>query len=255
MDGDCGGPHRIILLNVMGIETQVTVAYGTCSGRLVDEGARWGELVLQTNRTTRQGVNGTGLMACAGFRYAYDPQIAPYAHWKGPSAGRGLTAEIVEILGKLPSVGLQHHAAFPPHTFPSFANDLEKRASERKTWEVGGGSLLSTFWVVSGGEGRKTGGEGGLSNPPHLDTMDTQVWSRAVWVPSHPSKMEEQRAQGWRAWLLFPRNGVAIDISCPVAIEWNGKDTYHCSVTPSLPNGEQLISLFCGTTTQTEASW
>jgi hypothetical protein len=76
-----------------------------------------------------------------------------------------------------------------------------------------------------------------LGNEKHNNNDGTR--SFAVWV----SNKKESSNTSW--YLLFPEWGVAIELKDGTWISWNGKDCGHCSATPNLAGGEQLLSLFC----------
>ena len=79
----------------------------------------------------------------------------------------------------------------------------------------------------------------GLGNAMHLDPRDGSR-SFACWVSEEGHR---GRSRNW--WFLFPRHGLAIELSHGTFISWDGRVAPHCTCVPDVAEGERLMSLFC----------
>jgi hypothetical protein len=72
-----------------------------------------------------------------------------------------------------------------------------------------------------------------LGNSCHTDRDDAR--SFAVWLGSN-------LARGW--WFLFPKHGVAVELTHGTWISWDGREQPHCSSVPCVSRDDRLLSLF-----------
>ena len=79
-----------------------------------------------------------------------------------------------------------------------------------------------------------------LSNSAHCDIFDTSR-SYAMWTVNDPSLPPPK---SW--FLLFPANGLAIELGDGVCVSWDGRCHYHCSAVADVDPRLITLSFFCG---------
>lgn len=83
-----------------------------------------------------------------------------------------------------------------------------------------------------------------LTNRPHRD-LDDAGKCFAIWVQKYVGGKPPKPPKQW--WLLFPCVGLAIQLEQGVRISWNGRCAQHCSISVPGEEGDELLSLFAGT--------
>lgn len=83
-----------------------------------------------------------------------------------------------------------------------------------------------------------------LTNRPHRD-LDDAGKCFAIWVQKYVGGKPPKPPKQW--WLLFPCVGLAIQLEHGVRISWNGRCAQHCSISVPGEEGDELLSLFSGT--------
>ena len=74
-----------------------------------------------------------------------------------------------------------------------------------------------------------------LGNAMHIDPDADR--SIAVWLAERP-----YQSRSW--WLLFPRHGVAVQLTHGTWVTWDGRCMPHATAVPSVAEGDRLYSLF-----------
>lgn len=75
-----------------------------------------------------------------------------------------------------------------------------------------------------------------LGNSMHVDVGDG-ARSYAAWFS------RTGKSIGW--WLLFPRHGLAVQLTHGTFISWDGRVQPHCTSVATVAQGDGLYSLFC----------
>ena len=78
-----------------------------------------------------------------------------------------------------------------------------------------------------------------LGNPQHVDADHSRSYAR--WFT-------KKDIQNQSAWFLFPKWGIAIELSNDTWISWDGAQCAHCSSIPHLSNDNHIYSLFTAIT-------
>jgi len=84
-----------------------------------------------------------------------------------------------------------------------------------------------------------------LSNPSHLDRGD-QCKGVSMWLSNFPSSDNDS----W--WFVLPNlsingsDGVAIHLKHGLCIDWEGSIIRHCTLVPTIRDGEELLGSFLG---------
>lgn len=179
--------------------------------RLLGIGEHW----LSVHDSVREGDLADGGMVGVGAHLSYEGVVKDFVTESRSAEERCRVANGMEVAGKC----FKKHFEGRGVGFEELLAEQKRLMPERPAWPV--------CWACSGC----------LGNAAHFDRDCSR--SFAVWVARRPGA-----SGSW--WFLFPRHGLAVALCHGTFISWDGRQQTHCTSSPQLGAGDNLVSLYAG---------
>ena len=183
---------------------------------MVEVGERWG----RSHVPCREGDCSNGGMVGVGEHLRRDGQVAPFI-LKGGEGGREQIHRDMESMGGLFREQFAGRGV-------GYEEMLERQGQLWRSRQQGDLSERPVCWDMSWD----------LGNAEHCDRDGWRSYAR--WFARH---RHASASRAW--WLLFPRHGVAVQLTHGTWVSWDGRTAPHCTAVPVVAEGDCLMSLFC----------